>query len=198
MHVIIQGVGRHIQREMFLFDLYQRGTVVTASSPFLDTSIVKVTKDKDQNGDDIDIDYDKPPDTNTTQFIVFPKGLDMNGVTGSDITTNICKESDFKSPNPCEPNYVLVPWTAANLHALRKYSSGARFKGMTYSAYKRASDALMESYKTVEHDVKELNKIKALQTDVSILGNMQYYRLIIFVVVLFFLLVSVYYIHASS
>jgi hypothetical protein len=65
---------------------------------------------------------------------------------------------------------------------------------MTEKAYQEASKSLRDSYNLIEHDIKELNKIAALQEDVTVLGNMHYYRLIIYVVVLFFLIVSVYYI----
>lgn len=195
MHKIIQAVGVHIQRELFLFDLYQRGTVVKGTvtvngskNTVLDTSI---QRDETVNLEDLD----NPPDVNESQYIVIPKLMTLpQQASAIQITTSI----EPSACKLCASNYVIVPWTSGNLETLKAYSSGARFKGMSNSAYKKASDALMESYKTVEHDVKELNKIKALQTDVSILGNMHYYRMIIYAVVLFFLLVSMYYIHAAD
>ncbi len=187
---IIQVVGRYLQMEMYLFDLYQRGTVV--EKPSDGTSIFKEIPNP-------------TPDANENHYIVFPKIKDAIGISNKIDIPNLQCPTETVVNKYCgstrsgnKSNYILIPYTQTNLDDLKDYSSGARFKGLTEDAFQKASDALLESYKTVEHDVKELNKIKALQTDVSILGNMQYYRMIIYAVVLFFLLVSVYYIHAAS
>lgn len=173
---------------MQLFDFYQRGTVVkyTAVNGTENATIVPVPFET----------YEEPPSVSTTplRYIVFPREK-VSPTTSKDIEDIVECTTYFEN---CPSSFVLVEWTIGNVKNLAQYSSGAAFKGLTNEAYNKASQALLESYNIVEHDVKELNKIKALQTDVSILGNMNYYRMIIYAVVLFFLLVSVYYIYASG
>ena len=190
-------------QEQYLFDLFQRGTVVQLIQSLPGTAItvgidmIRPITFPFPNGNPIYNTPDTPPDDfdgNNRLYIVFPhnsltpdlKPIQFSSMAG---VTNVGTNADY-----FESQFALVPWTKDTLEKLKSYSSGKRFRGMTEKAYQEASKSLRDSYNLIEHDIKELNKIAALQDDVTVLGNMHYYRMIIYIVILFFLIVSVYYI----
>ena len=193
-----------IMQEQYLFDLFQRGTVVQLIQSLPGTAItvgidmIRPITFPFPNGNPIYNTPDTPPDDfdgNNRLYIVFPHkqastlGVNVTRFSNMAGITNIGTNVEY-----FQSQFAIVPWTINTLEDLKDYSSGKRFRGMTEKAYQEASKSLRDSYNLIEHDIKELNKIAALQDDVTVLGNMHYYRMIIYIVILFFLIVSVYYI----
>ena len=99
-------------------------------------------------------------------------------------------------PNTLNSMFYLVPWTKTNINneKVKKLSSGRAFKGLSFHMYNELGKELKNTYKLAETDINEINKLHAMQGDLTAIGNKNYYMMLIYMVILFFLLVSIYYI----
>jgi hypothetical protein len=107
----------------------------------------------------------------------------------SDDPTNL-----VDTPNQLESMFYLVEWTKKNVDKARHLSSGRAFQGLNFDMYKKLGEDLKRSYDMADNDIQEINKLHAMQEDLTAIGNKNYYMMMIYMVILFFLLVSIYYI----
>lgn len=198
-------------RELYLLNLYQYGTVVKIDSKTTTTpteaivvSPIDETKCENVIGFSDTKKYGPKNGASATdcpaeRYIVLPlKHVnDATGVVkkkefgyvdgevanGADVPTNIPSSS-----------FVLVEYTETNLDNsdLKKIYSGRPLITLSHKKYKNIQDELLNNYRLVGHDIDELNKIAALQEDTRVLGNKNYYMVMIYTVILFFLLGTIY------
>jgi hypothetical protein len=98
------------------------------------------------------------------------------------------------TPNQLKSMFYLVEWTKKNVEKARHLSSGRAFQGLNFDMYKKLGEDLKRSYDMADNDIQEINKLHAMQEDLTAIGNKNYYMMMIYMVILFFLLVSIYYI----
>jgi hypothetical protein len=98
------------------------------------------------------------------------------------------------TPNQLKSMFYLVEWTKKNVDKARHLSSGRAFQGLNFDMYKKLGEDLKRSYDMADNDIQEINKLHAMQEDLTAIGNKNYYMMMIYMVILFFLLVSIYYI----
>ena len=110
-------------------------------------------------------------------------------LSDSDDPTNL-----VDTPNQLESMFYLVEWTKKNVDKARHLSSGRAFQGLNFDMYKKLGEDLKRSYDMADNDIQEINKLHAMQEDLTAIGNKNYYMMMIYMVILFFLLVSIYYI----
>lgn len=185
-----KALSRFIMQELHLFNLFQYGTVVALSSTVTPDQ-VEVSGNNVVPAEDQTLQTTPSPES-SGKYFVFPINADLNSPPQTTI-----KISDTKSDSGIHThvsNFVLYPWTTENLDKTKDYSSGRRFQGLTADAYQAIAKGLKTNYDLIESDSKELNKIAAMQEDLTAIGKMNYYRMIVYVIVMFFLLVCIYYI----
>lgn len=144
----------------------------------------------------------KQTPTGTKLYIVLPKG--SAGETDNEFQIPDVKDvgdlilvkgvGTGMIPNTLYSMFYLVPWSSSNINAVKKLSSGRAFKGLSYQMYNELGKDLRDTYKLAETDINEINKLHAMQGDLTAIGNKNYYMMLIYMVILFFLLVSIYYI----
>jgi hypothetical protein len=180
-----KALSRFIMQELHLFNLFQYGTVVALSSTPGSEGVAgsDVMPAEDQT-------LQTTPSVDTSdKYFVFP----INALD-SPLQPNTSISDTVSGTHTHVSNFVLYPWTTGNLDNTKEYSSGRRFQGLTADAYQAIAKGLKTNYDLIESDSKELNKIAAMQEDLTAIGKMNYYRMIVYVIVMFFLLVCIYYI----
>ena len=218
MTYLIRFHTMFIQREMQLMNYYQYGTVVYVNT---DDEIKEYFKRGDggkpvantesdvplnvvdlYTADSIrpvnELHPSKPLDkllssSQAQLYIVLP----ISSSVIIDTTKNVDTLNVIPSvitPAKLSSLFHLVEWTKSNVNKARELSSGRTFQGLNFEMYRKLGKDLKQSYEMAENDIQEINKLHAMQEDLTAIGNKNYYMMLIYMVILFFLLVSIYYI----
>ena len=199
---VLQYQMKFTARELYLLNLYQYGTVVKidkGTNPATAVSPIDEKKCKDVIKFGEGVQYVHKTDAQSidcpTRYIVLPKAPAKAAVASSEIVVigDVDGEITNGAPVPTS-SFVLVEYTEPNLNkqALKDIYSGRPLVTLSHQKYRDIQTELLTNYKLVGHDIDELNKIAVLQEDTKVLGNKNYYMVMIYTVVLFFLLGTIY------
>ena len=124
-----------------------------------------------------------PLDINSQQastpklYIVLPKRAARDEATGNEFS--ITEVIDVKSlilvngvgtdkiPTNLNSMFYLVRWSKSNIEAVKSLSSGRVFKGLSFQMYEDLGKDLRNTYKLAETDINEINKLHAMQGDLT-------------------------------
>lgn len=193
---VLQYQQKFMARELYLLNLYQYGTIVKiegqdAAGNF--KTVVPIEESVACSKVVLAGDAADYPGSCPKRFIVLPLE-NASGIDGVLLAADLNDAGQAASAVVLpKSNFAVVDYEKAHKNPnLMKSYSGRPLITLSQKAYSDIQEELMSNYKLVGHDIDELNKISALQEDTKVLGNKNYYMVMIYTVILFFLLGTIY------